>query len=242
MPFTFEELEHIRSISPFIRSLPKPTARRLLMAGRSHHWARGSVLFRAGETPEHVFLLLHGLVGLRMVGATGKPALPVFVSTGELFTLAPALLGAPYLVNGEVLQESRVFIAPREAVLGLLADDPAFAQALISEQARESRRNMSELASVLAQTPAQRLCKLLSSIAPRSSTGDVKLQLPCDRQHLAAWLGIAPSSVSRLFQQLEHIGVTGRGRDLTVTSLPKLHERAHAVAATRKSRVSVSAR
>ncbi|MBV8535660.1 MAG: Crp/Fnr family transcriptional regulator, partial [Alphaproteobacteria bacterium] len=114
MPVTLADLAQIRAMSPFLASLPKAAARRLVAVGRSHHWARGSVLFRVGETPEHVFMLLHGLVGFRVPGLMGKPALVGFVSAGEPFMLSPVLLGLPYLLNAEVLRDSRVLIVPCE--------------------------------------------------------------------------------------------------------------------------------
>ncbi len=207
---------------PFFRSLEPATLARILDATNAFHFGADSVLFREGEIPKDVFVALDGLVGLKTINRLAKEFFVEFMRPGQLFLVGAAVLERPYLLTGQVLQEGRVAIIPLDLFEDCAATNLSFAKALNAEQARLRRSLIYQMKSALTRSLAERLAEFLLSLA--SGDGPTTVTLPCDRQVLASWFGMAPNSLGRAFHSLEAVGVTGRGRLVSIKSAERLRE------------------
>jgi CRP/FNR family transcriptional activator FtrB len=83
------------------------------------------------------------------------------------------------------------------------------------------RALVGQIKSLKMQTGPQRLAAFLASLADGKS-GEATVELPCERQVLATWLGMVPATASRAFKELSRIGVEGRGQSLKIRSVHRL--------------------
>ncbi len=85
-------------------------------------------------------------------------------------------------------------------------------------------RLVAHVKELQTRSPAERLAAFLLSLTDQTQ-GEAVVNLPCERQMIAAWLGVIPSSVSRVFRDLEkNCGIAGRGRQIRIRSLARLGE------------------
>lgn len=222
MPLNQHDLAAARR-SMLFADVGDDTATALLDAASVHQFEPGNVLFREGERAACLYLLLDGLVGFVCTDGRANNVITEFVQPGHPFAIAALVLGEIHLVAAQVLRLSRILVIPDGVFLRCLTSDLAFSNAVNIAQSRLRRAFVADVKSIVTKTAAERLVHfLLTLIDPPG--GQAAVVLPCDRQVLASWLGILPSSISRVFRQLAELGVSGRRRDLTIASVERLRK------------------
>jgi CRP/FNR family transcriptional regulator len=82
--------------------------------------ARGTTLFREGQSARGIYLLCSGKAKLTICSESGKRLTLRLVGPGEVLGLSAALAGSAYEVTAEVLEESRVAMVKRKDLLQFL--------------------------------------------------------------------------------------------------------------------------
>ena len=107
---------------PGLRVLPE-LKDRLAEMGQSVVKSKGTTLFRVGDEVTGVFLIQGGEVRLgnacdeRVYGNR-------LLHAGSVLGLPATLSGRPYSLTAEVTKDAQLVFVPREAMVGLLKDDP----------------------------------------------------------------------------------------------------------------------
>jgi CRP/FNR family transcriptional activator FtrB len=226
MSLSPDHLAAIRAL-PLFADLPARTGERLFQGARVHHFGAGSVLFREGDSSDYLYLPLGGAVCLKAAGAERQQYVIEFVPPGQPFILAAVLLDKPFLMTAQVVQAGEVLLIPSADFRRQAHDDLALARSINLSSAVQWRALIGQVKSLKMQTGAQRLAAFLASMVD-GQQGEVTVELPCERQILATWLGMVPSSGSRAFRELGRIGVVGHGHQLHIRSAERLIEYARA--------------
>jgi CRP/FNR family transcriptional regulator, cyclic AMP receptor protein len=132
-------LMRVAAVSPDVQSRILTIARRLTEP-------RGGVLFRRGEPPSGIFLVLSGNVSLRLESDGNNPLWERIVEKDSIVGLPASLSGSRYSLTAIVLDPSDVAFVERWALLELIKNDPAVGLELIralSEEIVEMRAVMS---------------------------------------------------------------------------------------------------
>lgn len=208
---------------PLFSGVTRRALERLLATARLHHFAADSVLFRENESADCLYIALDGHVALAVGHGTGGEVVIEFVPPGYPFITAAVLLNRPFLMSARVIESSRVVLIPAAAFRQAVAEEHALSVALNIVSSEHWRLLVGQVKTLKARTASQRLAAFLISLVDRH-TGEATVTLPCERQVLAAWLGMVPTSASRAFRELAGLGVEGRGRRLTIKSLARLSE------------------
>jgi CRP/FNR family transcriptional regulator len=85
-------------------------------------YARGSVLFRQGETARGIFLLCEGRARLSVCSESGKRLTLRIAGSGEVLGLSACLSGGPYEVTAELLDNAQVALVKRKELLHFLRE------------------------------------------------------------------------------------------------------------------------
>ncbi len=203
---------------PLFASVPKANSAQLFHAARLHEFGADSVLFREGEMAESLYIALDGHVALKAKGRDAHETIIEFVSPGQPFIIAAALLNRPFLMSAQVLETSRVILIPADDFRHSVATDLAFSTALNHCAAEHWRAMIGQVKSLKMRNGSQRLAAFLLSLVDRR-TGEATVRLPCERRMIASWLGMVPTSASRAFRELAAIGVEGPRDLLRIRSL-----------------------
>lgn len=225
MPLSDYHTDAIRGL-PLFSGLSAKVSERLFRGARVHHFGAGSVLFREGDASDYLYLALSGTVCLKATGAQRQQYVIEFVPSGHPFIVAAVLLDKPFLMAAQVVQEGEMLLIPGDDFRRLALEDIALSRAINLSTATHWRALISQIKSLKMQTGAQRLAAFLASLA-EGQEGELTIELPCERQILATWLGMVPSSGSRAFRELSRIGVDGHGHQLHIRSVRRLVEYAH---------------
>ena len=107
---------------------------------------RGSVLFSRGDPVSGVFVVRSGRIKLGL-GCNERLYPSRFLGAGALVGLPATMSGEPYSLTAEVLEDARLGLVTRDAVLGLLRENSLLSfqvMQLLSEEISGMRSAMKE--------------------------------------------------------------------------------------------------
>ena len=194
---------------PLLAEADADTLRRIaaIATGRRHLPAQ-AVLFRRGDTPDGVYVLLSGQLALDVGnGGEADSAVIEVVRPKSLLGLPPVLLRRPSLMTARALEASEVMCIAAAPFRDLLEADARLGLVMLASLAREFRSVVHQLAEMKRRTAAQRLGCYLLALAHEQG-GAREVVLPCDKRTLASRLGMTPEHLSRAFAVLRARGVS----------------------------------
>ncbi len=186
----------------------------------TQHLAPGAVLLRRGDCADQVLHLERGRVTLGLLEQDGLHRQLGVVEGPFWLEAASGLLGLPHAVDAvaetEVSLQSVALADFRDHVDQL----PEPSRALLSDLARAQRQQTELAISRLAKDADARCAEWLIQHAERDPATDrLQVRLHERKRSIAAQLGIAPETLSRILRQLrERELISGRGRVLQLTN------------------------
>jgi CRP/FNR family transcriptional activator FtrB len=208
---------------PFMAELPQPVIDRLIHGAFVQSLPRGAMLCVQGETPEFLHLILSGRVTLLGTEADRGETVVEFFEVGDMLVAPAVLLNAPYLMSARVAEDGRILFIPAAQVRRAMTLEPEFSYAMAMQLAQYWRRLIRQIKDLKLHASVERLAAYLVALASRNG-GAKTIQLPEDRKLVAARLGMTPESLSRAFAALRQVGVSGRGRTVTIGNLDQLRD------------------
>lgn len=169
-------------------------------------------LLREGETPDFLYVVVDGCVEL-YARSNERESTTAMVHPVGAFILAAVLRDAVALMSARTLQRSRVLMIPAASVRQAMADDPAFARAVVVDLADTYRCVIKEHKNLKLRTAVERLAnRLLCFDRDQGGTGEITL--PYDKRTLASLLAMTPENLSRAFNTLGPYGVRVKGANI----------------------------
>lgn len=197
---------------PLFRDVNDKTAGALLCVAQTRRLAKDAVLLTEGETPEHLHVVVDGLVALR-ASHNGRQTTIEVARPGIALMLAAVVGEAACLCTACALEASHVLTVPAAEIRALFARDAGFAQAVVKDLTDGHERSLRALKNFKLRTGAERLAAWLLHNAGGL---DGRVELPFDKRTLASCLGMTPENLSRNLALLAKHGVRSLGRDLVV--------------------------
>lgn len=170
-------------------------------------YATGDLLFRLGDTPQYLFLVLKGEARARRFGADGAQIVMQRSRSGDLF--AEAGLAAPrYSCEGICALPSRILRIPLTALRDRTYSDGAFALSLTQFLALAMRRQCARYERLRLKRAGDRVLHYLNCELTGQAGAELELDIP-----LAEWaddLGLEPETLYRALAELEKQGLIQR--------------------------------
>ncbi len=189
-------------------------------AGAAQHLAPGAVLLRRGESSDRVLHLEQGRVTLGLLDAGGLHHRLGVVEGPFWLEASSGLLGLPYAVDAVADTAVSLQTVALSAVRAHVDRLPEPSRTLLADLARSQRQQTELAVSRLAKDADARCAEWLMQHAERDPVSDrLQVNLHERKRSIAAQLGIAPETFSRILRQLrERELISGRGRVLQLTN------------------------
>lgn len=189
-------------------------------------WPAGAVLLRRGQRRDMVQRLCSGRVSVGLLGEDGRLAHQLGWLEGEgWLDLGSAVLGLPPVLDAVAETSVQVQQLPQADFVAQLQDTPMDTQRLLGDLAQAYRQQAELAVNRLGKDAEGRLADWLlrqSEPAPGPEVRRV-VALTMRKRTLAAQLGIAPETLSRMLRQLrERQLISGSGRQLNLLNIEAL--------------------
>lgn len=208
---------------PLFADLALDTQHRLAEGARLQSYQRGAVLFKAGEAPEFLHVLISGSVQLTASTDDEREAVVELLRPIDHFLLAAVLTTRPYLMSATVVEDAHILLIPSAHLLQLVTADPPLALTMLGSMAQQFRQMVRQVKDLRLRTTSQRLGIYLLHLVESEGDGNVTV-LPYDKKLVAARLDMTPESLSRGIAGLRQHGVDVRHNTVRITDLDKLRE------------------
>ena len=181
------------------------------------HVAAGTVLLKRGSTPTAVLHVESGRVALGLLEGEALAHQLGEVRGPFWLEATAAVLGLPIAVDAVAETEVVLRRIPLARFRQSLASMPAAARAVLHDVAAAHRHQTELAVSRLAKDAEARCAEWLLRHALPGEKGELAVPLEQRKRLIAAQLGIAPETLSRVLRQLrERSLISGTGRVLNV--------------------------
>jgi CRP-like cAMP-binding protein len=208
----------ISELPPFL-GMERTELAELLSKARSLRFRKGAHVFESGAEANQFFLLLDGHIRVVRITPQGEQVIARYISSGELFGIAPALGLATYPANAVAAVDCVVLAWPSSIWAETVERYPSFARntyATVGARLQDAQDRIVEMATErVEQRVASAVVKLAESNGRKTSDG-ILIDFPISRQDLSEMTGTTLHTVSRLMSAWEALGLVKCGRQRIV--------------------------
>jgi CRP/FNR family transcriptional regulator, dissimilatory nitrate respiration regulator len=218
---------------PLFKSLDPATLARLAAATTRRSLKRGDTLFRKGDAPTGMYIVVYGEIRLISRTPTRGARLTGVVGPGHSFGEPVMFLERPALVEAQAASDGLLLHVPKEAVFEEIERNPKFARRIIAGLSQRVEGLVRELERQTIGSGRERFIDYLLRRC-RDRSDPVHVVLPASKAAIASQLNLTPEHFSRVLHELVHAGLLQiNGREITVPDRGRL-----AAAASNRSSVA----
>ena len=190
---------------PYLRALPAAEREALARHCAFQSLERGACVFREGEAPAGVFLILEGRIKLLRSSEDGREQILHEEGPGVTLGEVPVFDGGGYVGSAIAVEAAHVLFVPRAPLLEALTRSPASALDVIHVLASRVRKFAGVVEDLALRGVTERVASYLCREIERAG-GDT-LELRITRDELATHVGTVREQASRALSQLKAAGV-----------------------------------
>lgn len=205
-------LEHQIAVAETFRGVGQEEVSRLACHARVKTYARGEMVFRRGERPSGLLLVADGTLKLAVRGTNGEKKVIALIEEGQICAAALAFLDRPSALEASALTPVTIVSIPASAVFVAMQSDTDLARRVVEHLSHRILSLVDEVEGITLRTGLQRLAHYVESLARGGGNGAHAVRLPSTKTLIAAQLGIAKETLSRLLHELVAKGVISVAR------------------------------
>lgn len=202
------DLEALKKL-PLFAALEQQQLGRMILGAKVRSYGADSILFEEGKEPDHLHVLLKGVVELYTAFGPRECGI-LLLSPGDIFMPAASLFAEPYLNSARVLRRARVVMLDVEIVRAEATHSTELALRLSRALAGQFRMAIRHIIDLKCRSAPQRLASFLLRLVDESSLS-ASVELPVSKRSLAARVGMTAETLSRALQTLAEHGLQVRG-------------------------------
>jgi CRP-like cAMP-binding protein len=190
----------------FLANLGDEDIALLIPSAKRVQYQKNVVVFHEGEPCHGFYVVEDGAVKLYKESTEGKEQILHVAVPGDCFGEAALFLSTGYPASAATIKDSSLVLLKRDEFLNALRNNPKIALALIGSMAIWAQRLVALIENLALKDSGQRLAAYLLSRCS-NSCGKAVVELEITKQVLAAHLGIAGETLSRLLARFEASGL-----------------------------------
>lgn len=187
---------------------------------------RGEFFFHQDSSPVALHVLTEGQVKMTQTGPEGHQVLVRMLSPGKDFGAMSALVGVPYSLSAQAVENSQALVWDQSTTQLFLQKCPGItlnALRLVGRRFAQLQKRYRELATERVEQRVARALLRLARQAGHRLNGYLVINLSLTRQDLAEMTGTTLYSVSRILSEWERQGLIETSRsEVIVRQLPQL--------------------
>ena len=192
-----------------------------LIADRKiRHIKKKQVLYYEGDTPQGLYLVVEGSIKTIKLAADGRQFITGLYNPDDYIGLDALLLDEDFTETAEAVEDSSIYLLPRELILNIVNKYPEVSNQFIkilSNNIHEKEEQLLELAYLSVR---KRLAQVLLRLSKKASDSDL---LNVTRDELAALAGIAIETVSRTLSDFKEEGLIEKnGTQIKLVNIERL--------------------
>lgn len=162
---------------------------------------RGDYVYKAGDVPRGLYFVEKGLVGLNLIGFSGKEHLVRFFREGRFFGHRALFTDESYHASAIVLEPTRLRFVAKADLLAILDSEPSGYKSIVRVLAEELRRCELQHVAILENQILARTALALVYLK------DLHSEHNWTRQEIANFCASTTSTIIKALAELETLGL-----------------------------------
>jgi CRP-like cAMP-binding protein len=175
---------------------------KVVEAGRDLEMRRGDLLFREGDDPDELFVVVSGRIAIANKSIDGRESMVALMEEGDLFGEMGLFDGRGRSAEARALETSVVTAVPYGPVRNLYENDPALLWRVVAMLAGRLRAMDVALADSVFLDVTGRTAKRLLDLAGE----DDEFSLPITQEELAGMVGASRERVNKAIASFIRLG------------------------------------
>ena len=175
---------------------------KVVEAGRDLEIRRGDMLFREGDDPDELFVVVSGRIAIANKSIDGRESMVALMEEGDLFGEMGLFDGRGRSAEARALETSVVTAVPYGPVRNLYENDPALLWRVVAMLAGRLRTVDAALADSVFLDVTGRTAKRLLDLAGE----DDEFSLPITQEELAGMVGASRERVNKAIASFIRLG------------------------------------
>ena len=205
--------------TPLFAAWPEDAIAPLLAQSRPLTLESGDILFAEGSSARSFYFLASGRIDLIAAAATGQEKIVEIIQPDDLFAEAVAFLGGRYPVTAQADVATTVLEIPLDLFVESLEQRPLLMRQMLARLSMRLHFLVKELRHLSVESAEQRLVSYLLDLCPMLN-GPAAFELPARKAAVAARLGLAPETLSRVLTRIRKAGLIEVERRMIIVPDP----------------------
>ncbi len=208
---------------PLFQGLPEDQMQRLAQRGRYKDYKAGAVIAGEDEPVKGLYLVVWGRVKVFKSSGDGREQTLYLLGPSEPFCMT-SMTEERMPANLMALEDTRLFILPREIIEDLAKQEPSLVFNMLSLLIRRLKESMYLIELLSLKEIPQRLASFLLHALALGEGGDT-VTLATSQREVAKVLGTTPETLSRVLKKMAGSGIIDpRGRAIRILDHKALEE------------------
>lgn len=209
--------------TPLFKNMPENVLVHFADKAQTNSMQKGNVLFLQGDSAEWFYLVERGWIKLFRDTLDGTQAVFDIVNAGVIFGEDSVFGQQAYTYSAECVEDCNCIMFPTSLLQFYLEKNQQMAFNMMQAMAQRQNTQSREIEHLNVQTAQQRIGCLLLRLCPTQQTENISLNLPYDKNLIAARLGMKPETFSRALAKLrENTGIEITGSKVTIPSIQRI--------------------
>lgn len=184
------------------------------------------IIYQEDVFPAGIFFLNKGKVKTVRINKEGKEFITALISEGEFFGYNPLLEEQVYSDSAVALEDSEVYIIPKDDFFSLLHNSHEVSRAFIKMLSNDVKEKEERLLHIAYNSVRKRVADALLLLRQRYATAnDKNFSMAISREDLANLAGTAPETVIRTLSDFKEEGIVEiKGSAITLVDAAKLEK------------------
>ncbi len=188
----------------FLRGLDEATLSHLAESAVWKVYRPNAVVFWEGDVESNLFYLHYGSLKAIKSAPDGREQVLRFIHAGEVFNEIGVLAKKPNPATAVALEESGIWLIPREALVTIVLEHPQTAMKIIENMADKVIDLVVLAADLSLKSVEARFANLLLE---QAENGVIERRRWTNQTELAARIGTVPDVLSRVIRELTKAGL-----------------------------------
>jgi CRP/FNR family transcriptional regulator len=205
-----EASDRIRALKalPHFRLLDAAALEKLAATARVRTLQAGEAVFFERDAADAFFAVRSGGIKLYRLRPDGREQVIHTLGPGASFAEAAVFNLDFYPVNAVATETPTELIAvPKDPLQKMLREDDRIARSIIASMSMRMLELVERVEELASASAAARLARYLLRLPPTGPATRPTVELPVAKKDLAAWLAIAPETLSRVLRKWEQAGL-----------------------------------
>jgi CRP/FNR family cyclic AMP-dependent transcriptional regulator len=192
---------------PFFASLEAQDRERLATFARTERIRKGTVLFRKGDHPHSLLMVLDGVVKVSAPSPDGREIVFSLIRSGEILGEIALFDGHPRTADATAMTDCELLVIDRRDFIPFVQERPGVALRIIELLCERLRRTSEQVEDVAFRYIDGRLAKTLLRLSRQQGAADAGGLIRITQRELGNMVGMSRESINKQLMSWQKSGL-----------------------------------